>query len=101
MAALAEIIRDLLIFIFVMFVLLVGLLVVVLKLPADHAVKKMLIALCWRIGATMGAGALAVPVEPIPGLDALYDVGVPVVLLLYWYGFIRDAYRGRFYRGRF
>ena len=96
MAALAEIIRDLLIFIFLMFVLLVGLVVVVLKLPADHPIKKTLIALCWRIGATMGAGAMAVPIEPIPGLDALYDVGVPVVLLLYWYSFIRDAYRGRF-----
>jgi len=33
------------------------------------------------VGATVAAGALAIPVEPIPGLDALYDIGVPIALL--------------------
>jgi NhaP-type Na+/H+ or K+/H+ antiporter len=93
LSAIENIIRDLLIFVAVMAALLVVLIVVVSKMPSDNPLKRVLTALCYRIGATAAAGALAVPVEPIPGLDAVYDIGVPVLLIWYWFTFFRDAGR--------
>ena len=86
-----EIIRDLLIFIAVMFALCIVLILVVANLPDENSLKRVLNALTYRVGATLLAGAVAVPVEPIPGLDVLYDVGVPIVLIWYWFTFFRDA----------
>ena len=62
LSSIAEIIRDLLIF-------------VVLS----------------RLGATLAAAAVAVPLEPIRGIDTLYDIGVPIALIWYWFTFFRDA----------
>src|SRR5580692_6025992 len=73
--------------------LLIILIVIVSKMPSDNPLKRVLTALCYRIGATAAAGALAVPVEPIPGLDALYDIGVPILLIWYWFTFFRDSIR--------
>ena len=39
------------------------------------------------------AGAVAIPLEPIPGVDMLYDFGMPIALIWYWYTFFRDARR--------
>jgi hypothetical protein len=89
----AEIIRDLLIFVVAMTALLIVLLVVVSRLPDTNPLKRLLTALSYRLGATVAAGAVAIPIEPIPGIDALYDVGVPIALIWYWYTFFRDAYR--------
>lgn len=91
-ALLAEIIRDLLIFVGVMSVLLVVLLIAVARLPDGNPLKKLLVALCYRVGATVAAGAIAIPVEPIPGLDAIYDVGVPILLIIYWISFFRNMH---------
>ena len=88
-----ELIRDLLIFIAVMFALCIVFIVVVSKLPDDNPLKRILIALSYRLGATLAAGMVAVPVEPIPGLDALYDIAVPIALIWYWFTFFRDAIR--------
>jgi hypothetical protein len=66
-----EIIRDLLVFIAVMFALCIVLVVVISKLPDDNPLKRVLTALSYRLGATLAAGAVAIPLEPIPGLDAL------------------------------
>jgi hypothetical protein len=44
-------------------------------------------------GATAAAGLLAIPIEPIPGLDVLYDIGVPVALIIYWISFFKNASR--------
>lgn len=93
-SAVTEIIRDLLIFVVAMTVLLIVLLVVVAKLPHDNPLKRVLTLLSYRVGATLLAGAVAVPVEPIPGLDALYDIGIPIALIWYWFTFFRDARRG-------
>jgi hypothetical protein len=93
MDAIAEIIRDLFIFVAVMFALLIVLIVVIAKLPEDNPLKRVLTALCYRIGATAAAGVIAVPVEPIPLLDFLYDIGVPILLIIYWIGFFKNAYR--------
>jgi hypothetical protein len=93
LSTIEEIIRDLLIFVAAMTALLIILIVVVSKMPSDNPLKRVLTALCYRIGATAAAGALAVPIEPIPGLDGLYDIGVPILLVWYWFTFFRDAGR--------
>ena len=92
-SAIVEIIRDLLIFVAAMFALLIALAVVISKMPDDNPLKRILAALSYRVGATAAAGMIAIPVEPIPGLDVLYDVGVPIALLWYWYTFFREAVR--------
>src|SRR6516225_3145455 len=92
-SSIAEIIRDLLIFVVAMTALLIVLIVVVSKLPNENPLKRVLTALSYRVGATAAAGAIAIPVEPIPGLDALYDVAVPVALIWYWFTFFRNALR--------
>lgn len=93
MSIIAEIIRDLFIFVGVMTVLLVGLLVILAKMPSANPLKRLLTALTYRVGATLAAGAFAIPIEPIPGLDIAYDVGMPVLLLLYWVSFFMKAGR--------
>jgi len=93
LATIMEIIRDLLIFVAVMFALCMVLVVVISKMPDDNPLKRILTALSYRLGATLAAGAVAIPIEPIPGLDALYDIAVPVALIWYWFTFFRDALR--------
>jgi hypothetical protein len=93
LSTIAEIIRDLLIFVAVMTALLVVLIVVVSKMPDSNPLKRLLTALTYRVGATAAAGALAIPIEPIPGIDALYDFAVPILLIWYWFTFFRDAVR--------
>jgi len=89
----AEVIRDLFIFVGAMTVLLVVLIVVVSRLSADNPLKRVLTALCYRVGATAAAGLVAIPIEPVPGLDGIYDIVVPIVLIWYWFTFFRDALR--------
>jgi hypothetical protein len=93
LSTIAEIIRDLLIFVGVIAALLVALVVVVSNLPDTNPLKRILSALCYRLGATLAAGAVAIPLEPIPGIDVLYDIGVPIALIWYWWTFFRDVHR--------
>jgi hypothetical protein len=92
-ATIEEIFRDLLIFVAFMTLLLVALVVIVSMLPSDNPLKRTLTALSYRVGATAAAGALAIPIEPIPGLDAVYDIGAPILLIWYWYTFFRNLGR--------
>jgi hypothetical protein len=91
LSSIAEIIRDLLIFVVVMTALLITLVVVISKMPDSNPLKRLLTALSYRLGATLAAAAVAVPLEPIPGIDTLYDIGVPIALIWYWFTFFRDA----------
>jgi uncharacterized protein YggT (Ycf19 family) len=93
LSTVAEIIRDLLIFVGVTAALLIAPIVVVSKQPDTNPLKRLLTALCYRLGATLAAGAIAIPLEPIPGIDLAYDVAVPVALIWYWFTFFRDARR--------
>ena len=93
LSTIAEIIRDLLIFVAVITALLIALVVVISKMPDTNPLKRILTALSYRLGATLAAGAVAIPLEPIPGVDLLYDIGVPIVLIWYWYTFFRGARR--------
>src|SRR5512140_994644 len=90
---LMEIVRDFLVFIAVMFAMCMVLIIVVSNLPDQNPLKRILTALSYRVGATLLAGAVAVPIEPIPGLDVLYDLAVPIALSWYWFTFFRDALR--------
>jgi len=62
LSVIAEIIKDLLIFVVVMFALLIALIVIVSKMPDDNPLKHVLTALSYRIGATAAAGLLAIPI---------------------------------------
>ncbi len=61
LSTVAEIIRDLLIFTVVIAALLIALVVVISKMPDTNPLKRILTALSYRLGATLAAGALAVP----------------------------------------
>jgi hypothetical protein len=56
LSSIAEIIRDLLIFIIVMAALLITLVVVISKMPDSNPLKRLLTALSYRLGATLAAG---------------------------------------------
>jgi hypothetical protein len=87
LSTVADVIRDLLIIVGVLAVLLIALIVVVLNLPNANPLKRLLTALCYRLGATMAAGAIAIPLKPIPGIDLAYDIAVPIALIRYWFIF--------------
>jgi hypothetical protein len=89
LSTIAEIIRDLLIFVGAMAALLVAAVIVVSRLPDTNPLKRILTALCYRLGATLAAGVVAIPIEPIPGIDVAYDIGVPIALIWYWWTFFR------------
>jgi hypothetical protein len=91
LSTIAEIIRDLLIFVGAIAALLVVVVIVVSRMPDANPLKRVLTALCYRLGATLAAGAVAIPLEPIPGIDVLYDIGVPIALIWYWWTCFRDA----------
>ncbi len=54
LTAITEIIRDLLIFVAVMTALLIALIVIVSKMPDSNPLKRLLVALTYRVGATAG-----------------------------------------------
>jgi hypothetical protein len=93
LSTIAEIIRDLLIFVFAVATLLIAVVVIVSRLPETNPLKRVLTALSYRLLATLAAGAMAIPLEPIPGVDVLYDIGVPIVLIWYWFTFFKNARR--------
>jgi hypothetical protein len=97
MEALSEferILRDLLVFIVAMTAILAALLVIISRMPNDNPLKRIMVALSYRVGATAAAGMLVIPATPIPGLDTFIDIGAPLALLWYWWTFFRDARRG-------
>ena len=95
LSSIEAIIRDLLVFVVAMTALLVALLVIVSRMPDDNPLKRMLVALSWRVGATAAAGLIAAPATPIPGLDAVVDIGAPIRVLWYWWTFFRGLWADR------
>jgi hypothetical protein len=93
LSTIAEIIRDLLIFVFAIAALLIALVVIVSNMPETNPLKRIPVALSYRLLATLAAGAVAIPLEPIPGVDVVYDIGVPIVLTWYWFTFFKSARR--------
>jgi hypothetical protein len=64
------------------------LIVIVWNLPGSP-LKEILSALAKRIGATAAVSLLAIPLEPIPGVDAVYDAVGLVFLALYWISIVK------------
>ena len=95
LASIEAIIRDLLVFVVAMTALLVALLVIVSRMSNDNPLKRLLVALSYRVGATAAAGMIAIPATPIPGLDAVVDIGAPILLLWYWWTFFRGLWSDR------
>jgi hypothetical protein len=93
LTALTHIFADLLIFIGAMAVLLVVSVAIVANLPAGNPLKRVLVAFCYRLAAMLGAGLIAIPIEPIPGADVAYDVTAAIGLALYWITFFVTAAR--------
>jgi hypothetical protein len=60
------------------------LLVVVAHLP-DSPLKAILAAVAKRIGATAAISVLGALLEPIPGIDVLFDAAGAVFLAMYWF----------------
>jgi hypothetical protein len=81
---LEQIVRDLLIFVGVCVALLVIFLIVVARMPKENPLRQLLGELCRHLAVTLAAGAVAIPIEPVPGLDVAYDTVVPLALLYYW-----------------
>jgi hypothetical protein len=93
MSDFAAIIHEVFLFTLLLSGLLVGSLVLVSLLPEGNPLKQLLSALSARIGVTLAMTGMAVPIEFIPGVDALYDIATPIFLLYYWFTFFRDAIR--------
>jgi hypothetical protein len=83
------VIRDVLLFVGVLTALLVALMITAARLPSGNPLRQLLGALCLRIAAMIGAGLVAIPIEPIPGLDVAYDIAAPLGLLVFWITFFR------------
>ena len=94
LSAVERIIRDLLVFIVAMSVVLAALIVIISRMPNDNPLKRILVALSYRVGATAAVGMVVIPAMPIPVLDAVVDIGAPIALIWYWWTFFRDARRG-------
>ena len=62
----AEIVRDLLVFVGVMFALLIVLLVVVSRMPHDNPLRQILNALSLRVAESLGAGLVEFPSSRFP-----------------------------------
>ncbi len=69
--------------------LLVLLLVLVNYLPKSP-LRDIIGALTMRIGATAAVAVIAIPVQPIVGIDGIYDIASSVFLLCYWLLLIKD-----------
>jgi hypothetical protein len=83
----AQIVRDLLIFVGACLAILVVVLIVIARMPRDNPLRQLLSELCRHLAVTLAAGAVAIPIEPIPGLDVAYDTVVPIALLYFWIKF--------------
>jgi hypothetical protein len=64
LSAFELILRDLLIFIVAMSVVLAALLVIISRMPNDNPLKRILVALSYRVGATAAVGMLVIPATP-------------------------------------
>src|ERR1700722_8642472 len=78
-----QIIRDLLIFAVAGSALLVILLIVVSRLSPQNPLRQLLNEVCRHVAVTLVAGLVAIPIEPIPGVDVGYDTPGALAPLIY------------------
>ncbi|HUO92223.1 MAG TPA: hypothetical protein VMU22_04835 [Rhizomicrobium sp.] len=93
LSAVTHIFADLLIFVGAMAVLFVLLVIAAFRMPAGSSLRRVATALCLRVAASLGAGIIAIPIEPVPGVDIAYDVAAAIALAIYWLSFFVTAAR--------
>jgi hypothetical protein len=86
----AELVRDLLIFVAVMFALFIVLIVVISRMPPDNPLRQVLVALARRVAATWGLALIDIPASTLQPIGDLWDIGTLLFLAYYWYTFFRD-----------
>ena len=69
--------------------LLLVLIVLVNYLPRSP-LRDVLGAVTKRIGATAAVTMIAIPIQPIVGVDGIYDIASSIFLLCYWLLLIKD-----------
>ncbi len=85
------IVGDVLLFLAFMAALLVGLLIAAARMPADNPLRRILHAVSIRLGALLGLGVVAIPVETIPGIDIAFDFGAFALMIYFCVTLIRDV----------
>jgi hypothetical protein len=65
-------------------------LIVLVNYLPKSPLRDIMGALTKRIGATAAVAMIAIPVQPIVGIDGIYDVVSSILLLCYWLLLIRD-----------
>ena len=93
LSAVTHLFADLLIFVGVLAVLFVVLVIAAFRLPRGNALQRVVTALCLRVAASLGAGLIAIPLEPVPGVDVAYDAVAAIALAIYWLSFFVTATR--------
>ena len=66
LSTIEQIIRDLLIFVVAMSVVLGALMVIISRMPNDNPLKRIMVSLSYRVGATAAAGMLVIPTNSNP-----------------------------------
>jgi hypothetical protein len=56
-------------------------------MPKDNPLHALLVSLTKHLAATLALGVIAIPMQPIPGVDVAYDAGSAIFLLFYWGSF--------------
>jgi hypothetical protein len=90
MDTVGEIIKYLLIFLGVMFLLLIIVLAVLWKMSPAHPWRLLLAAFARRLAATGGVALIDIPATAMQPLGDVWDIGSLIFLAWYWYKFFRD-----------
>ena len=90
METIAEIIKYLLIFMGVIFLLLIVVLAILWKMSPTHPWRLVVAALARRLAATWGIALVDIPATAMQPLGDVWDIGSLIFLAWYWYTFFRD-----------
>ena len=69
---------------------LLAILIVLVNYLPRSPLRDVLGAVTKRIGATVMVSIIAIPVQPVLGIDGIYDLASTAFLLCYWFLLIRD-----------
>src|SRR5689334_13548433 len=90
MDTITDIIRYLLIFLGLIFLLLMIVIAVLWKMSPTHPWRLVVAALARRVAATGGIALIDIPATAMQPLGDVWDIGSLIFLAWYWYTFFRD-----------
>ncbi len=70
---------------------LIVLLIVISQMPESNPLRRILVALSKRVGLMAGLGVGSVPLDLMPPIEVIYDLGSFVGIVYYWYTFLREV----------